>query len=109
MSSGTIANYTQAAAVVGGTIAQIVDMKKQREFQEKFAKYSEDQQIALANKIAEATTQTEKLAILSQAMLSDAALQSNNSLKREILNYAIMGVGVLILVGVAAYVIIKRK
>lgn len=106
--SANVAGYVQAAAAVTGVIAGIIDAKKRREFQEKFAKYSADQQMALAQKVADAKTQTDKLAAISQAMVQYDLETTRQQTKREIITYAVAGGFALVLL-VMVIVSIHKK
>lgn len=104
-----VAGYVQAAAVVGGVVANILDAKKQREFNEKFQAYSLTQQIALADRIQAATTQTEKLAVLSRSIVEFDIANEKEKSRRQNIAYIVMGGIAVLLLGTAIIMSVKNK
>lgn len=104
-----VAGYVQAAAIVGGVVANIIDAKKQREFQEKFAAYSLAQQMALADRIQAQANMTDKLAVLSKSIVEFDIENAKTKSRKDNIMYIIIGGMALLILGSAIYVSSKKK
>lgn len=66
---GVVTGVAQAATGIAQTIANIIDQGKRRQFEQQVALLSNAQQVELNNKLLAANSQTERLQILSNAVL----------------------------------------
>ena len=104
-----VSGYVQAAAVVGGVVANIVDAKKRRDFTEKFEQYSLAQQMALADRIQAAANETDKLAVLSKSMVEFDIEQQKAKARKENIAYIVMGGLAVLLLATAIITSVKNK
>lgn len=110
MSFDPITGGVQAAAMVAQTVSQIVDTDKRRKYEFALSRLSSDQQLALNKKMASASSQENRLAILTSAIATieaqTAAAKIQEGTKSEMLK-AILIIGGGIALITVAYLIKK--
>lgn len=100
----------QAATSIAQTIAGISDMAKRRRFEESLALLSNRQMSELNEKIANAQTESDRLQIISSAIVGYAIANENSAAKKETVMYVIAGgLAVMILAGAIFYAVKRKK
>lgn len=91
----------QAAAVIAQTVSGIVDQTKRRQFEQSLAGLSLRQQEQLADKLRDANTQSDRMAIMSNSLLQFAIANENNASGADTKLLIIAGVLGIVLIGAA--------
>jgi hypothetical protein len=108
-----VANFFTSIAT---TIASVNDARKREMFQQNLAVLSNEQQITLAKAINNASSETERLSIISQALtnissqrianLQNVVTEQEKKKRTETILYAS---GIIVVLGVLIYVIAKKS
>lgn len=105
------------ATQIAGTIAQISDMNKRRDFDQAMGRLSLAERTALERELGRANTQAQKLAILTQAvsairsvevqqkLINKGMAEADERKKERIMIYLIVGGGIALIV---AAILIKK-
>ena len=114
--ANAIADIVNVGTSIATTIASVNDARKREMFQQNLAVLSNDQQITLAKAINNASSESERLAIISQALtnlssqrianLEQVVADQEKKKRTETILYAS---GIIIVVGVLIYVIAKKS
>jgi hypothetical protein len=106
---------SDAVTAVAGIIATIDDQTKRRNFEQNFSLLQLDQQNKLAQLVSDANSDTDRLAILTQALTSSTTQRINNiatmyaEMEKKKRNQKLLIGGGILLVGLIAVVIIIKK
>lgn len=98
-----------AATAIAQTIAGINDMNKRRQFEASVALLDNRQRSELNKQLAAASTQSDRMAILSGSMVQFAIANENAAAKRETVMYIIAGSMAAVLLTVAVIISVKSK
>lgn len=93
---------------VAKTISGIIDQTKKRQFEQSLAGLTLRQQGQLEDKLREANTQTDRMAILSNAMLQFAIANANNASGADTKLLLIAGALGVVLIGAAIAVSMQK-
>ena len=114
--ANAIADIVNVGTSIATTIASVNDARKREMFQQNLAVLSNDQQITLAKAINNASSESERLAIISQALtnlssqrianLEQVVADQEKKKRTETILYAS---GIIVVVGVLIYVIAKKS
>lgn len=114
--ASAIADIVNVGTSIATTIASVNDARKREMFQQNLAVLSNDQQITLAKAINNASSESERLAIISQALtnlssqrianLEQVVADQEKKKRTETILYAS---GIIVVVGVLIYVIAKKS
>jgi hypothetical protein len=91
------------------TLLSIKDDKQRQKFEQSLALLSSKQQQELNDKLLNATTQTEKLKILSGSLVQYALANENSAANRETVMYIIAGTLAVVLLTVTVIIVVKTK
>lgn len=105
----TIGASVQGATAIATTIASIKDMQKRREFEQQLSLLSNAQQNDLNNKLLASNSQTERLQILSSAVLQYTIAAQSSQQKSQTVMLIVAGVLGAVLLGVALVYTLKKK
>lgn len=98
----------QAAVVIADTVNTIVSAAERRKYMEAFSMFSANQQILLADQVAAAQNQTEKLNILANAYYQSSISGQKDQFKKQTIQYAII-VGIALMIGSVGVIYYKRN
>lgn len=114
--ANAIADIVNVGTTIATTIASVNDARKREMFQQNLAVLSNDQQITLAKAINNASSESERLAIISQALtnissqrianLEQVVAEQEKNKRTQTILYAS---GIIVVVGVLIYVIAKKS
>ena len=114
--ANAIADIVNVGTTIATTIASVNDARKREMFQQNLAVLSNDQQITLAKAINNANSESERLAIISQALtnissqrianLEQVVAEQEKNKRTQTILYAS---GIIVVVGVLIYVIAKKS
>ena len=114
--AGSIADIANVFTSIATTIASVNDARKREMFQQNLAVLSNDQQLTLAKAINNASSETERLSIISQALtnissqrianLQSIVIEQEKKKRTEKILYAS---GIIVVLGVLIYVIAKKS
>ena len=98
-----------AASAIMGTVGKINDANKRRQFTQVLTLLTNDQKIELNNRLIKATTQTDRLAILTDSIAEFTAQNENAVASKKIrLLFIAGGIGVVLLT-IAVIYYLKKK
>jgi hypothetical protein len=114
--ASAIADVANFFTSIATTIASVNDARKREMFQQNLAVLSNEQQITLAKAINNASSETERLSIISQALtnissqrianLQNVVTEQERKKRTETILYAS---GIIVVLGVLIYVIAKKS
>jgi hypothetical protein len=104
-----IGDLVSAGTAIASTIAQISDMNKRRRFEENLALLSNRQQQELNEKLLAASTQTERLEILSSSMVTYLIANEKTTASMDVALYIVAGCLAVVVLGGAIYYAVKNK
>lgn len=98
---------TQAASMIAQTVSGIIDQTKRRQFEQALSLLSNQQQDELNNKLLAAQTESQRLQILSDAVVKYASSNAQAGQQKQMIIYVIVGVLAIAVLGAA--IILGRK
>lgn len=114
--AGSIADIANVFTSIATTIASVNDARKREMFQQNLAVLSNDQQLTLAKAINNASSATERLSIISQALtnissqrianLQSIVIEQEKKKRTEKILYAS---GIIVVLGILIYVVAKKS
>lgn len=103
-----ITGSAQAATMVAQTISNIIDQGKRRKFEQSLASLSNQQQVELNEKMLAATTETQRLQILTQSLEGFAKENERRQKLQKTVMFGIAGTLAIALL-VVAFFTLKTK
>lgn len=109
MAETNYANIAQAIAIIAQTVAAIGDRKRQIRFSQTLELFSQDQQLALSEKLMRAQTQTARIEILIKTIADFETQQQKLKDSRDV-KMTIVAAGLAaLLLGVSLFYVLKHK
>lgn len=102
-----ITQGVQAASMIAQTISGIIDQGKRRKFEQAIALLSNQQQKELNDKLLAAQTESQRLQILSESVVSYASENAKAKQQKQMVMYVIVGFLAVAVLGAA--IILGRK
>lgn len=99
----------QAVAIIGQVVSGINDQNKRRKFEQTLAMFSEEQQVALSDKLLRSQTQTARLEILTRVIADFNIQQQKAQNKKEIMLVLVAGSLVAVIITVSLIYALKKK
>lgn len=113
--AATVQMGADTVSLITGVIASVNDKNKRRAFEQNFAALNLDQQNKLAKLVSDANSDTDRLAILTQALTSSTTQRINNiatmyaEMEKKKRNQKLLIGGGILFVGLVAVVLIVKK
>jgi hypothetical protein len=99
----------QAVAIIGQVVSGIHDQNKQRQFQQTLLLFSEEQQVALSEKLLRSQTQTARLELLTRVIADFNIQQQKVKDKKQIMLVLVAGSLVAIIITVSLIYALNKK
>lgn len=99
----------QAASMIAQTISGIIDQGKRRNFEQAIALLSNQQQKELNNKLLAAQTESQRLQILSDSIVTYAAANAKAKQNKQVIMYIIVGFLAVAVLGAAIFIGSKKS